>query len=404
MKLSCGGELTYCTNIHPGESWGEIRQNLDRYVLPVKASVAGDDQFGIGLRLSASAATELILPDRLREFKSWLAENNCYVFTINGFPYGDFHGQQVKENVYLPDWRSKHRVNYTLILAELLAELLPEKNVSYGSISTVPIGFKKHISITEDIRNVIGNLMLVIKYLIDLENRTGKRILLALEPEPCCYLETISETIDFFNRNIFSDSTVRQLSEELKTSHLNVRSEIRKHIGICLDLCHAAVEFEDPRNFLQQIRASEILIPKIQISNGLCITSVNDEKIQRLLEFNDEVYLHQVVEKIGQNLYRYEDIGEAVSCYYSDAARNEAGSREWRVHFHVPVFLSSLAMFHTSQSFLQCVLAEHSEDVLTQHLEVEAYTWHVLPEQFRNEDIVQLITRELTWVKSLLQS
>ncbi|MXS85799.1 sugar phosphate isomerase [Nitrosomonas sp. HPC101] len=403
MKIYRGEELTYCTNIHPGESWSEIRQNLDRYVLPVKVSVASDEKFGIGLRLSAKAAAELMVPERLCEFKSWLAANDCYVFTINGFPYGSFHGLQVKENVYLPDWSSRLRVDYTVLLSELLAELLPENDVRYGSISTVPVGFRRHISSDKIIESAVSNLMSVVKHLINLEYRTGKRILLALEPEPCCFLETMSETVDFFNQKIFAGSGVKQISESLKIDYTDAVSEIRKYIGICLDLCHAAVEFEDAENLVKQIRSSGILIPKMQISSGLCIASVNNKEIQQLLEFNDGVYLHQIVEKIDQNLYRYEDIEEAVSQYYSDSSRGHLRDREWRIHFHVPVFLDSMSLFHTSQSFLKSILAEHSANSLTQHLEVETYTWGILPERFRSESIVRLITRELTWVKDQLQ-
>lgn len=402
LKTSHGEELTYCTNIHPGESWSEIRQNLDQYVLPVKASVANNKRFGIGLRLSAQAAAELVRPGRLREFKSWLAMNDCYVFTMNGFPYDSFHGLQVKENVYLPDWSSKLRVDYTLLLSDLLAELLPEDSVGYGSISTVAVGFRKHILSNDAIENAVSNLMFVVDHLINLEYKTGKRVLLALEPEPCCFLETISEAVDFLNRNIFAGTGVKKICESLKIDDASAVSKIRKHIGICLDLCHAAVEFEDAENIVKQIRSSGILIPKIQISSGLCIPSVNEKEIQQLLKFNDGVYLHQVVERVDRHLNRYEDIEEAVSHYYSDSNKNNPKSREWRVHFHVPVFLDSMSLFHTSQAFLGSVLAEHSKSSLTQHLEVETYTWGVLPEQFRNEDIVKLITRELTWVKNQL--
>lgn len=401
MKIDRGDELTYCTNVHPGESWTEIRRNLDQYILPIKSSVANSERFGIGLRLSAQAAAELAQPENLREFKSWLSVNDCYVFTINGFPYGNFHGSRVKENVYLPDWSSKLRADYTMLLSNLLAKLLPD-DVSYGSISTVPIGFREHISSSAILEKAISHLMLVVNHLINLERATGKRVLLALEPEPCCFLETISETVDFFDKNIFAGVGIEKISKLLEIDCLDVESKVREYIGICLDLCHTAVEFEDVDKFIEQIRSSKILIPKIQISSGLCIPAVDDQAIQQLLEFDDEVYLHQVIEKTDQRLNHYLDIKEAVSHYYSSSGRNRFPNHEWRVHFHVPIFLDSMASFHTSQSFLQLVLAEHVNNSLTSHLEVETYTWGVLPEQFRNESIVELVTRELTWARDRL--
>jgi len=404
MRLPSGEVLTYCTNIHPGESWREIRRNLDLYVLSVKASIANDMLFGIGLRLSASAAKELTEPNVLSEFKSWLSENNCYVFTINGFPYGSFHTLPVKENVYLPDWRSKDRISYTLMLADLLADLLPDEVVTYGSISTVPIGFREHIVTKEDHQDIVENILLVVKFLIELKNRKGKRIVLALEPEPCCYLETITETINFLEQSIFSESSIHQVGNHLKIGYLDAELEIRKHIGICFDLCHAAVEFEDATGIIQKILSSNILVPKIQISNSLNITSVNTETVQGLLEFEDGVYLHQVVEKVGQKLNRYKDIKEAVSSYHLRSKEKDMDNHEWRVHFHVPIFLESLSIFHTTQQFIRDILLAHSQHALTQHLEVETYAWSVLPKQYRDEDVTRLITRELVWAKALLRS
>lgn len=404
MRLPSGEVLTYCTNIHPGESWREIRRNLDLYVLSVKASIANDMLFGIGLRLSASAAKELTKPNVLSEFKSWLSENNCYVFTINGFPYGSFHTLPVKENVYLPDWRSKDRISYTLMLADLLADLLPDEVVTYGSISTVPIGFREHIVTKEDHQDIVENILLVVKFLIELKNRKGKRIVLALEPEPCCYLETITETINFLEQSIFSESSIHQVGNHLKIGYLDAELEIRKHIGICFDLCHAAVEFEDATGIIQKILSSNVLVPKIQISNSLNITSVNTETVQSLLEFEDEVYLHQVVEKVGQKLNRYKDIKDAVSSYHLRSKEKDMDNHEWRVHFHVPIFLESLSTFHTTQQFIRDILLAHSQHALTQHLEVETYAWSVLPKQYRDEDVTRLITRELVWAKALLRS
>jgi len=405
LKLPGGELLTYCTNIHPGESWSKIRNNLDLFIAPIKQSVAGHNTpFGIGLRLSAVAAQELVKPEILAEFKGWLATNNCFVFTINGFPYGDFHGTRIKENVYLPDWRSKARLKYTLNLANILSDLLPPKAETYGSISTVPIGFQEHISSKEDHRRIIENILSIIISLINLKNTTGKEIILALEPEPYCYLSTVSQTISFLNKFIFSKSAIASISNVLGIDNSQAESKARSHIGICFDLCHAAVEFEEPEQVIQEIRESKILIPKIQISNSLEIREVNDKTIRRLLEFDDGTYLHQVVEKTGQQINRYKDISDAVSNYRARSHINIGENCEWRIHFHIPIFHNTIAEFDSSQSFIHQVLVRHAMQPLTQHLEVETYTWNVLPKQFRDEHVTQLITRELIWTKELLAS
>ncbi|MBK6618904.1 MAG: metabolite traffic protein EboE [Nitrosomonas sp.] len=399
MRLPDGTELTYCTNIHPGESWHEVQQSLNSYTLKVKASVAGRAPFGIGLRLSASAAAELSVAGTLEEFKLWLTLNNCYVFTINGFPYGNFHGESVKQNVYLPDWRSRERVDYTLNLAELLVTLLPEGYAGYGSISTVPLGFKASFSESENAAQAAENLLLVACQLIELENKSGKRIILGLEPEPCCYLETIRETVRFFNDYLLSASASEKIGNAFNLSAQQARLEIRKHIGICLDLCHAAVEFEDPHDVIEQIQSANINIAKIQITNCLRIPSVNNQKIEQLSAFADEIYLHQVVEKTEQGLHRYADIPQAISRFYSNPIH---GDIEWRVHFHIPVFLNMLSIFDTTQSFTEAALAGHVRTRLTRHLEIETYTWCVLPEQYRPENVVELIRKEYSWVNNIL--
>lgn len=399
MRLPDDSELTYCTNIHPGETWHEIQQNLNAYVLEIKSGIALGASFGIGLRLSEQAATELAVPGVLQEFKLWLTLNNCYVFTINGFPYGNFYEGSIKEKVYLPDWSSRERVIYTLTLAELLAALLPEKYAGYGSISTVPVGFKKNFSTLKSIAQAAENLLLVTCQLIELQKKSGQCIVLGLEPEPCCYLETIQETIRFFNEYLLSPAAIEKIGTVCNLSFLQAELEIRKHLGICLDLCHAAVEFEDPQNVINQIQSAQINIAKIQITNCLRISSVTSQKIEQLLTFADEIYLHQVVEKKRQGIYRYIDIPQAASNFCSIANHDDT---EWRIHFHVPVFLKTLSIFDTTQSFIEAILAKHMQTTLTRHLEIETYTWNVLPEEHRQKNVIELIKNEYFWVKSIL--
>lgn len=190
MRLGCAGKphLTYCTNIHPGESWAEVFSALDAFVLAVKAEVSPEAPFAVGLRLSARAATELLAPQELGRFRAFLAEHALYVPTINGFPHGAFHGVAVKEAVYLPDWRDPARLAYTCDLADILAALLPEDGT--GSISTVPGAFRPAIQGPPDVERMASHLRKHAAHLHALRERTGKTLSLALEPEPFCYAST----------------------------------------------------------------------------------------------------------------------------------------------------------------------------------------------------------------------
>ncbi len=390
--------LTYCTNIHPGETWEEVRANLDDYVVNVKARVSPDRPFGVGLRLSAAAARTLARPERLSELLDFLRTNDLYVFTINGFPYGTFHGTHVKEAVYEPDWRDDLRVEYSNLLAELLARMLPDSSL-HGTVSTVPGAFRSEVRSATDVRKIADQMIRHAATLHGIRARTGRTISLAIEPEPCCFLETIVETVAFFENYLFSKQARDQLSRLTDLSASACEGVLRRHLGVCLDTCHAAVEYEDPVAAVRQLRDAGIDIKKVQLSTGLRVHPVSPEAVEALTPYLDEVYLHQVVERRRSILTRYIDLPDAIKALGIPGAGDE---REWRVHFHVPIFLQHLGAFENTQPFLRDVLAGHASESLSPHLEVETYTWEVLPESLRGEDVISAISRELHWVMEQL--
>ena len=397
MKLADGAHLTYCSNIHPGESWAEVRTNLGRYVPAVRDAVAPRSAFGIGLRLSAHAAAGLAAEAAFEEFIDFLSRERLYVFTLNGFPYGAFHGTRVKEDVYLPDWRDAERLRYTDALADLLARLLPEG--MEGSVSTVPGAYKSAMEDQpRDIERMAENLVRHVAHLVEVQRRTGRRIALALEPEPCCFLETVEESVAFFQQHLFGEAAVRRLGELAGLARGPAADALHRHIGVCLDLCHAAVEFEDPALCVQRLSDSGIGIPKLQISAGLRIPRLTPEALAALRPYEDAVYLHQVVERGPAGLRRFDDLPGAFASL-QDSGRD----REWRVHFHVPVFIEDLGTFSSTRFFIQEVLAGHRRAPVSPHLEVETYTWNVLPAQLRTLAVEQAVARELGWVLEQLQ-
>lgn len=394
MKLPDGTHLTYCSNIHPGETWPDVRANLERFVPEIRDQVAPGQPFGIGLRLSARAAEALAAPAALSEFQTFLRENGFYVFTLNGFPYGPFHGTAVKADVYRPDWREAERLPYTNRLADLLAALLPADGSIEGSVSTVPGAFKPLVRSDADVQLMTEALLRHVAHTIALKQRTGRTVTLALEPEPCCYLETIAEVVSFFGRWVFTAASATRLAQLAAIPRHEAEEALRTHLGICLDLCHAAVEFEDARACTEALSDAGIRLLKIQISSGLRIPNLDAPAIAGLRRFEDAVYLHQVVESGPAGLRRYTDLPEAL------ATLEDGGTdREWRVHFHVPVFLETLETFSSTQSFIREVLASHRNRALSAHLEVETYTWDVLPAQYRAQPVGQAIARELLWVR-----
>ncbi len=395
MRIDDSAHLTYCTNIHAGESWDEIFSRLQANLPAIKAEVSPDAPMGVGLRLSAIATDVLSGRERLAAFRDFLTEGNYYVFTINGFPYGPFHGQRVKEQVYQPDWSHVERLTYSDRMADVLAALLPEG--MEGSISTVPGTFKPLASQAGMVDRITDNLISHAAKLIEIERTTGKSIALALEPEPYCFLETIAETVGFFEDRLFAGPAIAKLATLTGLSETTAEDAIRRHVGVCYDVCHAAVEYEDPAGSVEALKAAGIAIPKLQLSSALRIAEVTAETPETLAGFDEPVYLHQAIERRdGGELVRYLDLPDAL------AALDRAIGREWRVHFHVPIFLDELEHFSTTQDFLRAILAIHKKSPISNHLEVETYTWDVLPERYRGVEVSAAIARELNWVGAQL--
>jgi sugar phosphate isomerase/epimerase len=392
--------LTYCTNVHPGETLSEVEDALRQHVAPVRHQL-GIERFGVGLRLAARAAEQLDHPAAIDRFKALLDELGLYVFTLNGFPFGTFHDQRVKAQVYEPDWRSEERLQYSNRLARLLAQLLPPGMP--GSISTVPLGFRNTVG-PDDEPQLVSNLLRHVAVLHELQEQSGHTLSLALEPEPHCCLETLREAADFLERGPFANAAVQQFAHLTGLSQTQAEQCLRKHLGVCLDACHMTVEYEEPATSVAHLAARGIAIAKLQISAGLRCEltgepSVDNPLLDELKAFDDEVYLHQVVERRDQRLFRYLDLPEAFSSHRAD----DQAPREWRIHFHVPVFMEALGRFSSTRTELQQLLALQRLNPISSHLEVETYTWQVLPESLRPTSLTDALVKELRWTLSELE-
>jgi len=389
-QLPGGVHLTYCTNIHAGESWADIRASLDEHVPAIKASVAPSGPMGVGLRLSGEAAAVARTSESLASFRDQLSRLGAYVFTINAFPFGPFHGVRVKEHVYLPDWRDRERVAFTANSAAVLAAILPD-GVD-GSISTVPGAFKPNGRSSEAIAAMAGNLMMAVADLVDVQRRTGKHIALALEPEPCCFLETTDESVAFFKDTLLKPETLDTLGSLTGVSRQAAENLLRRHLGICYDVCHGAVEYEDIVASLDRLLAAGVAIPKIQLSAAMRVPAMNKDLVPAVMKYNDGVYLHQSIVRRGDRLVRHVDLPEAVTAFGEGQADGE-----WRIHCHVPVFLADLGEISSTRGDLVTTLAALRQKTRSSHLEVETYTWDVLPDKLRAGSKSADIAREIAF-------
>ncbi len=394
-RLSHQPHLTYCTNIHAGESWDAVSQSLNEFVPAIRDAVADGAPMGIGLRLSGQAAFSLHEPQALQALQAQLESLNAYVFTLNAFPYGTFHGVPVKQDVYAPDWTHTERVRYTLACIDILAALLPE-GVD-GSISTVPVGFRHAADAPDAMSSVLRHLMQCVAHMVQTAHQTGKHIALALEPEPSCYLETTQEALHFIQTYVRSEEAVAELAKLLACSAERARQALVAHLGVCFDVCHSAVEFEDPAQALRDLRQADIAIAKIQLSSAVRIGRMGSEHLATVQGFDDAVYLHQVVVEQSGALKRFVDLPEALSAFHAGQAQGE-----WRVHCHVPVFLHDAGSISTTQAQLLQTLEACKREGFSSHLEVETYTWDVLPDALKTDSKAQAIARELLFVKKVL--
>lgn len=381
--------LSYCTNIHPAETWLETMEALQNYVMGVRDRLleTGDHPEGkaypIGLRLSALAARELLKGDELAKFKEWLSVNGSYVFTINGFPYGSFHGTRVKEKVFQPDWASPDRVAYTKDLFRILAEIAPAS--AGGSVSTLPGSHKTFHSDETAIRT---NLIEIAYFIEDLSQKHQIDLHLGLEPEPLGHFENTAETLAFFGR-----------------LHAQAHSPVilAKRIGVNFDSCHFAIEFDDAEPSLDAFATAGIRLSKIHLSNALSLNPGDPAAIDAIRNFVEPTYYHQVIaQRPDATLARFVDLPVFLDGVDSGAV-SSADFKDARVHFHIPLDAQPMPPLSSTHTHVEQTLAWCQRHPLAcNHFEIETYTWGVLPRNL-HRPVVEQIASEYRWVLDRLK-
>ena len=378
MRLNHGLHLAYCTNIHRGEDWPQTFESLKTHTMAVRERVCPDNPYAIGLRLSDQAARELIEPATLAAFKAWLDETHCYVFTINGFPYGNFHGSRVKENVYRPDWQTRERLDYTNLLFDIIAELIPDG--VEGSVSTLPGSFKEFITDDAQLEPIYENLWKCAEHIDTLSQKTGKKLHLGLEPEPLGLFENSEETVQFFEQ-----AQKRRPADD----------RFKRCIGVNYDTCHLAVEYETAQDAIGALTSAGIFISKLHLSSALKVTPT-PETLAALSAFGDDIYLHQVIARQADGAFiRAKDLDIALA---ENSAFRAPGIDEWRIHFHIPLHSPATEVFDNTADHILGVMDLLKENpALCSHLEMETYTWEIMPEEMKNRSVVDQLVGEYDW-------
>jgi sugar phosphate isomerase/epimerase len=362
--------LAYCTNVHPAEDVDGVIGQLERFAAPVRAEL-GVERLGVGLWLAAPAAGELVGDEAAVErLRAALERLGLEAVTFNGFPYKGFHDEVVKQRVYVPDWTTEERREFTVALARILARLLPD-DVEEGSVSTLPLAWREGFG-AEEAAAARAELEATVEALRRLAEETGKRVRVAVEPEPGCAIETVAGLVE----------GIAGLDEGV--------------VGICLDACHSAVQFESPAAALAELSAAGVPIVKMQASAAL---RVEPDRIGELADFVEPKFLHQTRTLENATVLGVDDLDLALD---GGLPRDD----EWRVHFHVPVHLDE---GRTTQPQLRELLMGvlGGERALTRHVELETYTWNVMPGDLRPDAdaaLVDGLARELSWLRDELKT
>ena len=369
--------LTYCTNVHPSQTLAELQDSLQRWTLPLARRLAAaghvSAEFPIGLYLSAQSVAELQDVERRRDWQRWIDDQQLRVVTLNCFPFGAFHAESVKHSVFRPGWHEPQRLEYTKRAAKLFADWIPVGGT--GSISTCS-GTWKGWHTESTLTAIAHHWWQMVIALQQLESETGRRIVLAIEPEPLSTLETSSEVVQFFEEVLFDREVLA--SSVPDCSRAQAEQWARTYLTVCYDTCHQAVEFEDGVEALERLHRAGIRIGKVQLSNALRLQSPGtaDEARQFLASFAEPRYLHQAIAKnqSGQ-VTRYQDLPE----FLADELLQQW--QEVRVHFHIPIHHATLPLLGTTQDHLMQVLRHSMQNQRTDLYEIETYTYDVFPQR-----------------------
>jgi hypothetical protein len=397
--------LSYCMNVHPGEGLEELLATLRGPAHRVREEWRPQGRMGAGLWLPAATAQAIAHdPSAAARVREALAEAGLFAFSVNAFPFGGFHAAEVKSRVYRPTWAEPERLAYTEDACRALAALLEEGG--RGSVSTVPVGYKAFGAVHSTSQAAGAALGRLTSSLEDLEAETGRSLAVALEPEPLAVLETVDETIAFLEQHVFRGPGAQALAEAGGPGGEAGEAALRRRVGVCVDTCHLACEFEDLSAGVGRLRSAGVVVVKAQLSSALELRhpASNAAGLARLLAFAEPRYLHQTLGLRGGQRVSFEDL-TALTNPEGELVDRAAACEVLRTHFHVPLCWEGDEHLGTTRSDLLSGLSALAG--ATDHLEVETYTFEVLPAAVRaryGDDVVQMVAAELAWTEAALRA
>ncbi len=384
--------LAYCTNVSPAEDLDGLRASLGGLWSDVRRRLAPGGPLGLGLWFPEDAAHAAAKnPEAMRSIRAALAGAGLRLETVNAFPARAFHAPVVKAKVYEPSWLEPARLAYTVSVARAVTGIVPRG--SDITLSTLPLAGAK---LGPDERHRAAALLLATALELHLlRELTGTTIRLALEPEPTCALETTSEAIEFFGVAILPFAA--SLAQTSVLSPSAAQGVALRHLGVCLDLCHAAVEHEDPVEALGRYAAAGVPVFKVQVSAALAVPDPGDPEARgRLGAFVEPRWLHQVGApgEGGGTARVVLDLPNAL------ADEGLAARAPWRVHFHVPLGADEVGGLPTTRADVERFLAHVATLADPPVLELETYTWSAVPGA--GSDLASSVAREIEWVRGRL--
>lgn len=376
--------LMYCSNIFKNNTQKQLFNNLNKLIKKLKSKFNKEKKFSIGLCASNKLSNELI--KNINIFSKYIKKKKINIPSLNGFSYNNFHKKITKDNIYWPDWSSIKRVNYTNNLIKLLDNI---NNKNKKSISTMPISYKGWINKKNTVYiyyKTAKNLTKVTENII----KNKSNIIISIEPEPTCLIEKSQEFINYFN------NWIKPL---YKKYSINNKKNIKNIIGICYDICHFAVQFEKHEKILNNLEKENIIIGKLQISSALKINDDRTKKenkqiIKNLNVFKYSSFLHQI-NNINKNKTKiYKDIK------YSIKYLKKNIKSEWRIHFHIPIYINKYKNFRTTNNEIKNVMQNINKKNFTGHIEIETYTYKNLSIRY---DILNSIINEYKWIRTIIK-
>jgi hypothetical protein len=382
-------QIAYCSNVHAGSNLAETYKNLRQHAVAVKGAFrpASDESMGIGLWLSAASATDVCAGDgsEIHRFKEFLLQSGFDPFTFNGFPFGDFHQEVVKRDVYLPTWFESDRLSYTQSLIRLILEFSDSPELS---ISTLPIAWGNPGCSPSQLENAAKNLADIAMYCSRIEAETGRLVHLCIEPEPGCQIQYGQDLVNFFEQHLLSAG-----DEAL----------LRRHIRACHDVCHAVVMCESQEDVLSLYRNAGVEVGKVQVSSAIVADfdalepADRVEAIQQLSQFAEDRYLHQTTVQVHDDTTFFEDLPMALQA----VTEPKQTRGMWRIHFHIPIYLQEFGLLKASQPDIVECISKCRQYSNVKHFEVETYAWNVLPKDLQEDVLADGITKELNWFQEL---